>query len=520
MYAMHRPAARRYNQPMTESRDIRRVVIAGGGTAGWLAAAVLSRNFHGIVDLTLIESEEIGTVGVGESTIPPIRSLHRLLQIDEQEFMRATAATFKLGISFEGWRTGSDRYIHSFGVNGKSAWACEFHHFWMHGLAQGISGELGEYCLELQAAKEHKFMIGPQGEVNYAYHLDAGIYARFLRKFSEGYGAKRVEGKIREVRQNAESGFVEALVLESGQVVEGDLFIDCTGFRGLLIEQTLKTGYEDWNHWLPCDTAVAVQTESVGPAVPYTRAIAHEAGWRWRIPLQHRVGNGLVFCSRYMSDSEATEKLLRDVEGKTIIQPRVIKFRTGRRLKAWNRNVVALGLSSGFVEPLESTSIHLIMTGVSRLVHYFPFGGVTQAFVDQYNEDLRLEAEAVRDFIILHYHVTDRTDTPFWRYCREMQVPELLGRRIQMFRERAHAWRGENEIFQLDSWVQVMFGQGVQPANYNRMAEGMKGPELARFLESIRTTISRGVASMPTHQEFLDRYCRASDDVWKNASMK
>jgi tryptophan halogenase len=490
------------------------VVIAGGGTAGWLAAAALSHQFRGVLDITLVESEEIGTVGVGESTIPPIRSLHRLLKIDEQEFMRATAATFKLGISFEGWRDGTDRYIHSFGVNGRSAWACEFHHFWMHGLTQGRQAELGEYCLELMAAQQNKFMLSPQGELNYAYHLDASIYAKFLRKFSEGFGVRRTEGKIKTVRQNADSGFVEALVLESGQIVEGDFFVDCTGFRGLLIEQTLHTGYVEWSHWLPCDSAVAIQTESTGPAVPYTRAIAHEAGWRWRIPLQHRVGNGLVFCSRYMSDEQATEKLLREVEGKTLTQPRVIKFRPGRRAKAWNKNVLALGLAAGFIEPLESTSIHLIMTGVSRLIHYFPFGGVTQSFVDQYNDDVRLEWDSVRDFIILHYHVTDREDTAFWRYCKHMEVPELLARRIQMFRDRGHAWRADTELFQLDSWVQVMLGQGIRPANYHHMTKGMPEQDLGRFLDGIRTSISRAVASMPSHQEFLDRYCHASEEIW------
>ena len=354
--------------------------------------------------------------------------------------MRATAATFKLGISFEGWRSGADRYIHPFGITGKSTWACEFHHFWLHSLTKGIRSELGDYCLELQAAKEEKFATSPQSTINYAYHLDAGIYARFLRKFSEGHGAKRIEGKIKRVRQHAESGFIEALELESGQVVEGDLFIDCTGFRGLLIEQTLQSGYEDWNRWLLCDSAVAVQTESIGPAVPYTRAIAHEAGWRWRIPLQHRVGNGLVYSTQHMSDQEATDKLLREVEGKTIIQPRVIKFRTGRRRQVWNKNVVALGLASGFVEPLESTSIHLVMTGIVRLIHLFPFAGVTPSFVDQYNEDVREELERIRDFIVLHYHVTQRQDSPFWQQCRDMEVPETLARRIRMFKERAHAW--------------------------------------------------------------------------------
>ena len=422
---------------------VRRVVIAGGGTAGWIAAAALAHQFHGVLDIILIESEEIGTIGVGESTIPPIRTFHRLLQIDEQEFMRATAATFKLGIVFENWGLRGDRYIHPFGITGKSTWACDFHHFWMHSLTKGIQSELGEFCLEHQAAKVGKFATSSQSEINYAYHLDAAVYAKFLRKFSERFGAKRVEGKITQVRQHPESGFIKSLVLQSGEEIEGDLFIDCTGFRGLLIEQALHTGYEDWKQWLMCDSAVAVQTESSGPAVPYTRAIALDAGWRWRIPLQHRVGNGLVYCSRYLSDDEAKEQLMRSVEGKPITEPRAIKFRTGRRLKSWNKNVIALGLASGFIEPLESTSIHLIMTGVTRLIHMFPFSGVTQSFIDQYNQDVRTEAEQVRDFIILHYHVTEREDAPFWREYRNLQVPESLARRINMFRERAHAFQAE-----------------------------------------------------------------------------
>jgi tryptophan halogenase len=500
--------------------DIRKIVIAGGGTAGWLAAAALAHQFKGVLEITVVESEEIGTVGVGESTIPPIRSLHHLLKIDEQEFMRATAATFKLGISFEGWRNGQDRYIHSFGVNGRSAWACEFHHFWLNSLARGMKSDIGEYCLELQAAQREKFHPGNNGGVNYAYHLDATVYAKFLRKFSEALGVRRVEGKIREVRQNAESGFVEALALESGIVVEGDFFVDCTGFRGLLIEQTLKTGYEDWSHWLQCDSAVAVQTESTGPAVPYTRAIAHEAGWRWKIPLQHRVGNGLVYCSRHLSDSDATAKLMRDIEGRALIEPRILKFKTGRRARAWNKNVVALGLASGFVEPLESTSIHLVVTGVSRLIHYFPFGGVTPSFVEQYNDDVKAEWESVRDFIILHYNVTDRDDSPFWREVRTMQLPELLARRIQMFRDRAHAWRIDPELFQLDSWTQVMLGQGIVPANYNRMTHAMPDADLARFLDGIKSAITQAVGQMPSHQDYVDRYCRANDDVWAKSAMR
>ncbi len=500
-----------------ETPQVRRVVIAGGGTAGWLAAAALSHQLRDIIEITLIESEEIGTVGVGESTIPPIRTFHRLLQIDEQEFMRATAATFKLGISFENWGRPGDRYIHPFGITGKSTWACEFHHFWLHSLKKGMSSQLGEFCLEHAAAAADKFATSPQSGINYAYHLDAGIYARFLRRFSERYGAKRVEGKIKEVRQNSESGFVEALVLESGEVIEGDLFIDCTGFRGLLIEQTLRTGYEDWNQWLLCDTAVAVQTESVGPAVPYTRAIAHEAGWRWRIPLQHRVGNGLVYSSRFMSDQQATDKILAEIEGKTIIQPRVIKFRTGRRRKVWNKNVIALGLASGFVEPLESTSIQLIMGGVTRLIHLFPFAGITQSFVDQYNDEVRAEAEKVRDFIILHYKVTDREDTPFWRECKHMQVPESLQRRIDMFKERAHAWQADGELFRLDSWTHVMLGQRLQPRAYHQLVQALPDQDLSRLIENIRGTIAQAVDRMPSHQDFIDYYCKAGDQIWASA---
>ena len=500
--------------------EVRRLVIAGGGTAGWLAAAAMSHQFHGILDIVLIESDEIGTIGVGESTIPPIRVFHRLLGIDEQEFMRATAATFKLGIAFENWGKIGERYLHPFGITGRSTWACGFHHFWLHGLKNGIQSEFGEFCLEHQAAKAGKFFTGPKSEVNYAYHLDAGVYAKFLRKFAEKFGVRRVEGKIREVKQNGESGFIEALVLDSGQTVEGDLFIDCTGFRGLLIEQTLKTGYEDWNQWLPCDSAVAVQTESVGPAIPYTRAIAHEAGWRWRIPLQHRVGNGLVYCGEYMSDQDATDKLLREVEGKTIIQPRVIKFRTGRRLKAWNKNVIALGLASGFVEPLESTSIQLIMTGLTRLIYLFPFPSPTQSIIDQYNEESQIEQERVRDFIILHYCATQRDDSPFWKYCAGMQLPETLAHRITMFRERAHVWQKDGELFRTDSWIQVMLYQGIWPEHYHHLTSAMPVADLTRFLEGIRSTINRALEQMPAHQDFLDRYALASDEIWAKAMMK
>lgn len=485
-----------------------KVVVAGGGTAGWLAAAALSQQLRGVLDITLVESDEIGTVGVGEATIPPIRLFHELIRVDEREFMRATSATFKLGIAFQNWGTVGAEYFHAFGRLGKPTWLCEFHHFWLRARELGLSFDLDEYCLELQAAKAGRFATSPKSDINFAYHFDATAYAQFLRKIAEGYGVRRAEGKIREVRQNPESGFIESLVLDSGMRVEGELFIDCTGFRGLLIEQTLHTGYEDWSHWLPCDSAAAVQTESVGPAAPYTASIAHSAGWRWRIPLQHRVGNGMVYCSRYMTDEEAKAQLLRDVVGKPIVQPRVIKFRTGRRSRVWNKNVIALGLASGFVEPLESTSIHLIITGVTRLMHLFPFNGVTQSFVDEYNSQSRVEIEKIRDFVVLHYFATQRDDTPFWRYCRDMVIPESLAHRIRMFQESAHAYQGDGELFRVDSWVQVMLGQGIRPEHYHHFARTMNDAELTRLLSTLRASIAQSVALLPSHQEFVDRYCK------------
>lgn len=493
-----------------KTRAVKKVVIAGGGTAGWITAAALSQQLGQLLDITLVESEEIGTIGVGESTVPPIRIFHQLLGINEQEFMREVAATFKLAIWFENWGKVGDRYIHPFGRHGKPTWLCEFHHFWLHGLKQGFKAELGEYCVEWLAAREGKFATSPQSEINHAYHIDAALYAKFLRRFAEGFGVKRVEGKIAAVRQNAASGFIESLLMDSGQTIEGDLFVDCTGFRGLLIEQTLHTGFEDWSHWLPCDSAVAVQTESTAAPNPYTSAIAHEAGWRWHIPLQHRVGNGLVYCSRYLSDDDAKQKLLQAVSGKPLRAPWTLKIRPGRRRKTWNNNCVAVGLASGFVEPLESTSIHMIITAVTRLMQFFPFDGIRQPLVDQYNDEARAEIERIRDFIVLHYHTTEREDSPFWRYCKRMQIPESLTRRIELFREGGHAYQADGELFRVDSWIQVLLGQGVMPKHYHPMPRTMQDEELGRVLNSLRTSVSQTVAKLPSHQQFLDSYCRTS----------
>ena len=399
------------------NQKITKIIIAGGGTAGWMAAASLSKLLGKTFDITLVESDEIGTVGVGEAAIPTLTAFHRLLGINEQAFMKATHATFKLGINFENWKKGDDQYMHGFGRVGKECWAGEFQHFWLHGKQNNIDFDFDQYCPEIQAAKAEKFALA-KGGLNYSYHLDATLYAKFLRTFAEAHGVKRLEGRIVDVAKDSNTGDIKSLQLANGNVIEGQLFIDCTGFVGLLIEKALHTGYEDWSHWLPCDSAVAVQTESVSAPLPYTRSIARESGWQWRIPLQHRVGNGLVFCSKYLSDNDAKTLLMNNIEGEPINQPRVIKFKTGRRRKGWNKNCIALGLSSGFLEPLESTSIHLIMSGILRLIRLFPFEGITKSAVNEYNQQLTSELEHIRDFIILHYHATERADTPFWQYCK------------------------------------------------------------------------------------------------------
>ena len=492
-----------------DGQIVRRVVIAGGGTAGWVVAAALGRLLGPLLDIVLVESDEIGTVGVGESTIPTARTFHHLLAIDERAFMRDTRSSFKLGIAFENWGRIGDRYIHSFGQIGKSTWMGDFQHLWLQAKAGGFAGDIGDYCFELQAAEAGKFATSDRMEINYAYHLDASAYARFLRGFSEPLGVKRVEGRIAEVAQHPETGFILALVLASGERIEGDLFIDCTGFRGLLIEQALKAGFEDWSHWLPTDSGLAVQTQSVGPAIPYTRAIAHDSGWQWRIPLQHRVGNGLVYCSEYLADDEARARLLAQVEGEMLTEPRLLRYRTGRRRKAWDKNCIAFGLSSGFVEPLESTSIHLIMIGATRLVQLFPFAGFNEALIDRYNELARQELEGIRDFIILHYKLTERDDSPFWRRCREMEIPESLARRIALFRDHALAYQDANDLFRIDSWVQVMLGQRLEPQGRHLMGELMRPEQLRQALDDLRTNIARAVAGMPPHQAFLDGYCAA-----------
>ena len=495
--------------PQHDDKPIRRVVIAGGGTAGWMAAAALSRTLGKVLEIVLVESDEIGTVGVGEATIPTLVTFHRLLDINEQAFMAATQATFKLGISFEHWRAVGHRYIHSFGTTGKDHWSAGFQHFWMKGRERGLAGDYGDYCLELKASLENRFAHLPRGGMNYAFHMDAGLYARWLRRFSEGFGVRRIEGKVVEVLADREAQRIHGLKLESGDVIEGDLFVDCTGFRGLLIAQTLGAQWQDWSHWLFCDSAIAVQTASVGEPVPYTRSIARDAGWQWRIPLQHRVGNGIVYGSRFTDDDSARATLLANLEGELLTEPRTIRFRPGQRSETWRGNCIALGLASGFLEPIESTSIHLIQRGVIRLLQMFPSRGISQADIDEYNAQTRAEIEHIRDFIVLHYHVTDRRDTDFWRACASLDIPDSLRHRIALFRETGRVFRIPNELFAENSWIQVMLGQGIEPRQHHPAADLMDDAELSRFLGDIKSRVDRTVRQLPRHGEYVAKYCPA-----------
>ena len=490
-----------------------RVVIAGGGTAGWIAAAALVRQLGPLVTVTLVESDDIGTVGVGESTIPTARSFHAFLGIDEAAFMRATQASFKLGIRFENWRQVGEHYFHPFGSVGRSVAIADFQHFWLEARAQGIDGAYGDYSLEQRAALAGRFGHDDRHSLAYAYHLDATAYARFLRGLAEPWGVRRVEGRIERVEHVGEGngddgGDIAALHLASGERIAGDLFIDCTGFRALLTEGALRTGYDDWSQWLMTDRALAVQTETVALPVPYTRAIAHDAGWRWQIPLQKRVGNGIVYSSRHMSDDAAHATLLSGLDGRPLFDPRPLRFTSGMRRKAWNRNCVALGLAAGFIEPLESTSIHLIMNAAMRLIQLFPFrGGDHDALAARFNAQSRHEWEHVRDFIILHYHVTQRDDAGFWRACRNMALPDTLRERIALFTQSAGAWQGQDDLFRIDSWVAVMLGQGLMPHSHHRIATMMPVEDLRSSFASLTQGMTQLVASLPKHSDYLVRYC-------------
>jgi len=486
---------------------VKKVVVLGGGTAGWMSAALIKKLLGASISVELVESDTISTVGVGEATIPPIQLFNSVLGINEAEFLRETKATIKLGIKFEHWKTVGESYFHSFGAPGKSTPFCQFHHYLKRAQTLGLKDRLWDYDLNYLCATRGKFAKiktqDPIIETPYAYHFDATLYGEYLRKFSENLGVVRTEGLVEQVKQCQQSGHVESLVLKSGAEITGDLFIDCSGFKGLLIQQTLNTGYEDWSHWLRCDRAVAVPSQRLACTLPFTRSIAHAGGWQWRIPLQHRNGNGLVYSSNHYSDEQATDLIMSNLESKALADPKVIQFKTGRRRKQWHKNVIAVGLSSGFLEPLESTSIHLIQSAVVRLVHMFPHQGINDSEVAEYNCQSKVEYEQVRDFIILHYHVNQRNDSQFWRDMREMEIPQTLQHKIELFRKSGKLFRQQNDLFNEGSWLQVMLGQGIEPQDYHPMANNMPAEKLLAMLRKIKEIKHEPLSKLPSHDDFL-----------------
>jgi tryptophan 7-halogenase len=495
---------------------IKTIVIVGGGTAGWMTAAALACKLRGQYTIRLIESAEIGIVGVGEATVPHIRYFNRTLGLDEADFMRKTQATFKLGIQFVNWGRIGDAYIHPFGAFGRTIEGIGFHHYWLRQLLGGETTDLADYSLPVTAARLGKFTLPVEdpssvlSTFSYAFQFDANLYGPYLRTYAMQRGVTRTEGKIVDVHLRSEDGFIETVLLESGERVPGDLFIDCSGFRGLLIEQSLKTGYEDWTHWLPCDRAVAAPCETRERSVAYTRSTAREAGWQWRIPLQHRVGNGYVFSSRFISETDATATLLANLEGPALAEPRVLHFTTGKRKRTWNRNCVAIGLAGGFLEPLESTSIHLIQLAITYLLEMFPDRSFDPAGIDEYNRIMDLEFERIRDFIILHYHATERNDSPLWDYCRTMSIPDSLEYKVNLFRDRGHVVKYKDGFFLEPSWLAVYLGQRVVPQRYDPLADTIDAENLRRVLDNIRKTVRRAVDGLPTHGEFIQKYCPAT----------
>jgi tryptophan halogenase len=499
-------------------KRIKSIVVVGGGSAGWMAAAALGTYLGKGASIRVIESEEIGIVGVGEASVPYMQVFNgSVLGIKELDFVSHTQGTFKLGIQFNNWGRIGDTYYHGFGTIGEGLGPLPFHQLWLKQYLAGRAGDIGAYSLQTVAAALNRFMVSPTNapagsplaNIAYAYHFDAGLYARYLRNLSEQRGVVRTEGKIVDVIQRPEDGFVEAVVMENGERIEGELFIDCSGFRGLLIEQALKSGYEDWSHWLPCDRALAVPTENAGPATPYTRSTAHSAGWQWRIPLQHRTGNGHVYSSQYISDDEAAATLLANLDGKPLADPRPLRFTTGRRKQSWNKNVIAFGLAAGFMEPLESTSIWLVQSGIRRLLGLFPDRDFDPLLAERFNRETALEYETTRDFLILHYHATERDDSPFWNYCRTMAVPERLRENMDLFRKDGRYFRNDADLFALPSWVQVMLGQRIVPRDYHPIVDEMPDDQLVEYVERVRTVVANCVDAMPLHQDFIDQHCKA-----------
>ena len=502
---------------MADNR-IKSVVIVGGGTAGWMAAATLIERFSAQrhTRMTLVESPEIGTVGVGEATVPHIREFLKHLKINEADFIKRTAATFKLAIGFEGWGGEGTQFFHPFSEHGLPLLGTSFQHYWVKARQLGKAADIDRYVLSSELARAGKFAV-PRADAgkgflffNYALHFDASLVARYLRSWAVTAGVRHVEGKVVDVRLNGESGNVEALQLDGDRQISGDLFIDCSGFQGLLIEKALSTGYDDWTHWLPCDRAIALPCESRLPPASYTRSIASRAGWQWRIPLQHRVGNGYVYCSRHLSDDEARATLESGIEGPMLAEPRVLPFRTGIRRRIWNRNVFCLGLASGFLEPLESTSIYLVQRGLQYLLGSFPQATPNPALQENVNRRNRAHWEHIRDFIVLHYKLNRREGQPFWDECRNMSVPDSLVETIGLFRETGRFRQESIEFFRASSWLAMFAGFGILPRYYSPAVDDVPEAELFRELENMAAGIANTVASAPRHEDFIRANCAAS----------
>jgi tryptophan 7-halogenase len=497
------------------NRQIEKIVIVGGGTAGWIAAAAIAKMLGPVVAITLIESDAIGTVGVGEATIPQIRRLNGMLGLDEDAFVRETNGTFKLGIEFANWGHVGNRYLHTFGDAGINLANLHFHQYWLRSVLAGGSANLWDYSLHHRVAYANKFgrmeKVGSTSMTGlaYAFHFDASLYAAYLRRFAEELGVKRIEGKIGQVFVHGETGHIESVSLDSGNTIEGDLFVDCSGFRGLLIGEALGVKYLDWSKWLPCNRAWAAPCERVDPLLPYTRSTAHAAGWQWRIPLQHRTGNGHVYCDGFISDTEACDVLTANLDGALQADPRQLRFTTGRREHFWYKNCVSIGLSSGFLEPLESTSIHLIQSNISRLIELFPTKSFESSTIAEYNRRVGHEFDLIRDFLILHYHLNTRDDSEFWRYCRNMEVPGSLTSKMALFEANGLLYRDADDLFRESSWVQVMVGQGLRPRSYHAMADRLTSGQLGQFLEDVKRIIARAEQSLPGHSDFIAAHCRA-----------
>jgi tryptophan 7-halogenase len=497
-------------------RSIRTIAIIGGGSAGWMTAAALSNTLTKGCKIILVESEEIGTVGVGEATIPPIRTFNTMLGIDEREFVKVTQGSFKLGIEFIDWGKLDHRYFHPFGPHGKPYDIVPVHQYWLRARAAGDTSSFDDHAMAWAMAKAGRFNRPDGDERNvlstfdYAYHFDAGLYARYLRGYSEQRGVVRSEGKVASVQQNGESGFVESVTMEDGRIIKADLFIDCSGFRGLLIEGALQAGYEDWSHWLPCDRAVAIPCAKAGEFTPYTRSTAREAGWQWRIPLQHRTGNGYVYCSKFISDEAALDTLLANLDGEALAKPNQLRFVTGRRRKFWDKNVIAIGLSSGFMEPLESTSLHLIQAGISKLLALFPDRDFDPLLIDEYNHIASTEFERIRDFLVLHYKLTERTDSELWRYCAAMDIPDTLQFKIDHFRHYGRHIPRDMDLFGAPSWLAIHIGQGNIPTATDPLVGYRDEASGREWLGKLRAAMTAAAEQQPTHQQFIDRHCKAA----------